>query len=32
MDINEEWITDRRYLSLTGELPSLDIGAEITAD
>jgi transposase-like protein len=32
VDINEEWITDRRFLSLTSELSSLDIGAEITAD
>ena len=32
MDINEEWITGRRYLSLSSEMSSLDTGAEITAD
>jgi putative transposase len=31
MDINEEWITSRRYLSDLGEISSLDTGAEITA-
>jgi putative transposase len=31
MDLNEEWITSRRYLSDQGEIPSLDTGAKITA-
>jgi len=31
MDINEEWITSRRYLSEQGEISSADTGAEITA-
>jgi transposase-like protein len=31
IDINEEWITSRRYLSDAGEIPSADTGAEITA-
>jgi transposase-like protein len=31
MDINEEWITSRRYLSNPGEISSVDIGTEITA-
>jgi transposase-like protein len=31
MDINEEWITSRRYLSDIGEISSADTGAEITA-
>jgi len=32
MDINEEWITSRRYLSDVGEISSADTGAEITAN
>jgi len=31
MDINEEWITSRRYLSDAGEISSADTGSEITA-
>jgi putative transposase len=31
MDINEEWITSRRYLSDVGEISPGDTGAEITA-
>ena len=31
MDINEEWITSRRYLSEQGEISSADTGSEITA-
>ncbi len=31
MDINEEWITGRRYLSFSGEMSCQDTGAEITA-
>lgn len=31
MDINEEWITGRRYLSDAGDISSADTGAEITA-
>ena len=31
MDINEEWITSRRYLSDLGEISTADAGAEITA-
>ncbi|MDH7511234.1 MAG: IS256 family transposase [Methanolinea sp.] len=31
MDINEEWITSRRYLSDVGEISSADTGSEITA-
>ena len=31
MDINEEWITSRRYLSEQGEISSADTGAKITA-
>ena len=31
MDINEEWITGRRYLSDVGEISSADTGSEITA-
>ncbi len=32
MDINEEWITGRRYLSDLGEISSGDTGTEITAN
>ena len=32
MDINEEWITNRRYLSVPSEMSSLDTGSKITAD
>lgn len=32
MDINEEWITGRRYLSVPSEMSSLDTGSKITAD
>jgi len=31
MDINEEWIMSRRYLSDVGEISSADTGSEITA-
>jgi transposase-like protein len=31
MDINEEWVTGRRYLSDVSEIPSVDTGTEITA-
>jgi transposase-like protein len=31
MDINEEWITSRRYLSLNSDMVSVDTGAEFTA-
>jgi len=31
IDINEEWITRRRYLSDAGEISSADTGSEITA-
>jgi transposase-like protein len=31
IDINEEWITRRRYLSDVGEISSADTGSEITA-
>ena len=31
MDINEEWVTSRRYLSDVSEIPSVDTGTEITA-
>jgi len=31
IDINEEWITGNRYLSVKSEMISLDTGAEITA-
>ena len=31
MDINEEWITGRRYLSDASEISSADTGTEITA-
>lgn len=31
IDINEEWITGRRYLSDVSEIPSADTGTEITA-